>query len=169
MPAFADLLAAGETGFGALISASGIGSLAGTLVVGRFQHTRRLGWIALGSLAGTAGALYGFVLVIRFVDFVYAPFLSALLLVFLAGLLASGFTITSMTALQLHVPDALRGRVMGIHGITFHLIALGGIFGGAVAAWSSPAWAVLAGATVVLLAAVWVAATQPTVRDLTAR
>jgi len=166
MPAFADLLASGETGFGALVSAYGVGSLTGTLVVGRFQHARRLGWIILGGLAGSAGALYGFSFVIRFVDALPSPFFTALVLVFLVGFLGSCFTITSMTALQLHVPDSLRGRVMGIHGITFHLIALGGIFGGAVASWSSPAWAVLAGATVVVAAAGWVAVTQPAVRDL---
>ena len=38
-----------------------------------------------------------------------------------------------MTALQASVPDQLRGRVMGIHSITYSLMPLGGLFLGALA------------------------------------
>ena len=57
----------------------------------------------------------------------------ALVSLFIMGLFSSFYLITSMSVLQLRVPDRLRGRVMGIHGITFSLIPLGGLLGGAVA------------------------------------
>ena len=65
--------------------------------------------------------------------------------------------ITSMTVLQLSVPDMLRGRVMGIHTIGYSLIPLGGLFVGALTEELGAAAAVLAGCTVYLLviAALW--------------
>ena len=35
--------------------------------------------------------------------------------------------------MQLEVPDALRGRVMGVHSITYSLMPLGGLLLGAIA------------------------------------
>jgi len=46
------------------------------------------------------------------------------------------------------VPDPLRGRVMGIHSITFSLIALGGLVLGPLAELFSAPVAVLFGASV---------------------
>jgi predicted MFS family arabinose efflux permease len=39
MPVFADLLASGETGFGYLLSAGGVGSVVGTLLIGGIRAT----------------------------------------------------------------------------------------------------------------------------------
>ena len=55
-----------------------------------------------------------------------------------------------MTVLQIKVPDAFRGRVMGIHSITFSMISLGGLAAGALAAQFSAPVAVVIGAFVVL-------------------
>ena len=71
-----------------------------------------------------------------------------------------------MTVLQMRVPDALRGRVMGIHGITFSLIPLGALFGGSVAYLFGAPIAVAAGASIVMLAVLSVATTQGEVRRL---
>ena len=62
----------------------------------------------------------------------------------------SFFLISSMTVMQLAVPDALRGRVMGIHSITFSLIALGGLVLGPLAELFSAPSALLIGVGVVL-------------------
>jgi MFS family permease len=86
--------------------------------------------------------------------------------VVLVALCSSVFLITSMTVLQLNVPDQLRGRVMGIHGITFSLIALGGLFSGALAAQLGLAAAVTVGSAIILLEVVWVTATQTELRRL---
>ena len=61
-----------------------------------------------------------------------------------------------MTVLQLKVPDNLRGRVMGIHSITFSMIALGGLVSGALATKFSAPVAVIIGAVVVLSSVIWV-------------
>ena len=61
-----------------------------------------------------------------------------------------------MTVLQLKVPDNLRGRVMGIHSITFSMIALGGLVLGALATKFSAPVAVIIGAAVVLSSVIWV-------------
>jgi predicted MFS family arabinose efflux permease len=76
------------------------------------------------------------------------------------------YLISSMTVLQMRVPDALRGRVMGIHGITFSLIPLGALFGGSVASAFTPPIAVAVGASIVMLAVLSVAATQSEIRNL---
>ena len=59
-----------------------------------------------------------------------------------------------MTVMQLAVPDTLRGRVMGIHSITFSLIALGGLVLGPLAELVSAPVAVLVGVGVVLMSIV---------------
>ena len=74
--------------------------------------------------------------------------------------------ITSMTVLQLRVPDGLRGRVMGLHGITYSLMPLGGLFAGLIAAVSSPPIAIAIGAGVYVLIVLLVAATQQEIRRI---
>ena len=71
-----------------------------------------------------------------------------------------------MTLLQLAVPDALRGRVMGIYTICFSLIPLGGLLGGVVAAATSPPFAAGLNAAVLAAVVVVVAVTQPSIRRL---
>ncbi len=74
-----------------------------------------------------------------------------------------------MTVLQLNVPDALRGRVMGIHGINFSLIQLGGILGGGIAATLGAPAAVFTGAAIISLAVLTITLTPPTMRTLDGR
>jgi predicted MFS family arabinose efflux permease len=166
MPAFADLLGSDGKGYGALISSTGVGSVIGTLLIGLFPHPRRLGWIMLGALAIMALLLFSFSLVTGILIETPGAFYIAMGLVVFVALCSSVFLITSMTVLQLNVPDELRGRVMGIHGITFSLIALGGLFSGALAAQLGLAAAVTVGSAIILLAVVWVTATQTELRRL---
>ena len=74
-----------------------------------------------------------------------------------------------MTVLQLNVPDELRGRVMGIHSITFSLIALGGLVAGALAALFTAPVAVMIGAAVVLILSLWAMIRQREVFNLDGR
>jgi MFS family permease len=76
------------------------------------------------------------------------------------------FLIVSMTALQLRVPDAMRGRVMGIHGITFSMAMLGGLLGGEIAELSNVRVALFAGAALMAVAVAVVTLTQRELRDL---
>ena len=166
MPAFAEILAVGERGFGFLLSASGVGSVTGTIFVVFAQKTRRLGWLILAGAFCSTLALFGFAIVTGYAQGIPNAFWVAICFVFLMSMFNSMYLIASMTVLQMRVPDALRGRVMGIHGITFSLIPLGALFGGSVAYLFGAPVAVAAGASIVMLAVLSVATTQGEVRRL---
>ena len=166
MPAFAEILGVGERGFGFLLSASGVGSVTGTMLIMLVQRTRHLGWLILGGSFCATLALFGFSIVTGNAEALRNAYAVAICFVFLMSMFNSTYLISSMTVLQMRVPDFLRGRVMGIHGITFSLIPLGALFGGSVASASTPPVAVAAGASIVMLAVLSVAATQSEIRSL---
>ena len=125
MPLFAKRYEVGAEGLGLMFTISGVGAVCGTFVVGRIQGSRHTGIVML-----SGGFLFGLLVL----GFALAPtYPLALASLFIMGLFSSFYLITSMSVLQLRVPDRLRGRVMGMHGITFSLIPLGGLLGGAVA------------------------------------
>jgi predicted MFS family arabinose efflux permease len=161
MPAFAQHLNAGEAGYGFLLSATGVGSVVGTLVIGGAQRTRALGWILLGGALLSAVALYGFALAVQL-----GWYPAALVMAFASSVCASVFMISSMTVMQLEVPDALRGRVMGIHSITYSLMPLGGLLLGAIAHDTTVVTAVVFGASAFLVITLVVAATRPSIRAI---
>ena len=166
MPLFAELLGSGETGYGLLISASGLGSIIGTFLVVPYQGSPRLGWIMLAGLGATAFSLQGFALVTG--ALATGPFGLGLALTATCamGLFSTVYLISSMTVMQLNVPEQLRGRVMGLHGITYSLIPLGGLLAGFLAeVWSAPV-AIGTNATLLLLAVICAAGAGPTLRQL---
>ena len=151
MPVFSELLGADEKGYGLLISATGVGSVTGTLLVGRLQQSPQLGRIMMGGAVMFALALICFALVTGNAGDLPWAFTGACLCATISGIGGSFFLISSMTVMQLAVPDALRGRVMGIHSITFSLIALGGLVLGPLAELFSAPVAVVCGALVVCI------------------
>ncbi len=166
MPVFAEILSVGERGFGFLLSASGVGSVTGTMFIVFVQNTRRLGWLILGGSLFASLALFGISVVTNYADTIQNAYAIAICFVFLMSMFNSMYLISSMTVLQMRVPDALRGRVMGIHGITFSLISLGALFGGSVASAYTAPIAVAVGASIVMFAVLLVAATQSEIRNL---
>lgn len=150
MPALADLLGAGEQGYGWLLSATGVGSIIGTLLIGSAQESKYLGRIIFSTAASAAGCLLLFMLVAHFADIIPFAYTSALVTVALTSMFSSMFMITSMTVMQLRVPDKLRGRVMGLHGITYSLMPLGGLFAGLLASITSVPIAIAIGVTIYL-------------------
>ena len=169
MPAFADLLGAGGAGFGALMSASGVGSVTGSVIVGSLNTSRRLGWVMLGSLLAACASLLGFATVAGLTDTVPNAFYAGIVLASMTGLFMSVFMVTAMTALQLRVPDSLRGRVMALHGASFNLMVLGALFTGGLAALIGAPVALAIGVLIVVVACVGVLATQREVRRLDGR
>lgn len=164
MPAFASMLEGGETAYGYLLSAGGIGSVVGTLLVGGVQSRRHLGRMLLG------GASLGAITTAAFAALATTGvFVLALGAVFLAAAFASVFMISSMSVMQLAVPDELRGRVMGIHAMGFSLMPLGGLFVGALAEAAGPSAAVILGSSVYLICIIWVALSRPVVSRLDGR
>jgi MFS family permease len=136
----------------------------GTLLIGMVQESRRLGWIMLGGGVGSVLALVAFA-----ASMPLGSLPIALGLVFLIAGSAAAFMIISMTVLQLEVPDALRGRVMGIHTIGYSLVPLGGLFLGGLADSIGAGWAVITGALVYLIAIAVTARSKPRILNLDGR
>ncbi len=150
MPVFAELLGTGEEGYGLLLSATGVGSVLGTILVGRLQNSPQLGSVMMGGSVLFCLSLILFALVTGLAADSRFAFALACGCAMLSAVGGSFFLISSMTVMQLAVPDALRGRVMGIHSITFSLIALGGLVLGPLAELFSAPSALLIGVGVVL-------------------
>ena len=127
MPIFADqILHGGARGLGMLMSATGLGALAGALFLASRSNIRGLGrWVAIASI--------GFGLSMGV--FAFSPYLwlAAVALVPTGGFMMLQMA-SSNTLLQAMVPDQLRGRVMSLYSMMFMGMApLGSLFAGAAA------------------------------------
>ena len=168
-PVLAELLGRAEVGYGVLISATGIGSVVGTLLIGSADQQKRLGLVMLGGATLSVFSLSLFALAT-----LISVFWVAATILFFFSLFASFFLVGSMTVLQLAVPDELRGRVMGIHTISFSLPSLGGLWLGATSQWLSgplgqglgTASALWLGCLIYLAVIAWVFWRLPVIRDI---
>jgi MFS family permease len=159
MPVYAvDILNIGPDGLGLLFSLSGIGSILGIAALGYARDVQQQGLLIV------AGAvLYGcFTILFGISTSVPLSFAA----IFLMGASSSIYMITVQTALQLRVPDELRGRVMGIYGVTYNIGPLGALQAGFIAdRFGAPAAFVIGGLAIVLFAA-GVAASRAEIRGL---
>ena len=150
----------GPEGFGFLQSASGLGTVLGSLTLTAFGDVKRKGRLLL-----LAAAAYG----ISVVAFSLTPWF----LLAAAILLASGAAdivngATRMTVIQLLVPGQMRGRVMSLHAVsTRGMGPLGGFNLGTMASFMGVQYAVALGGALCVLAAVVVAWRVPAVRRFT--
>ena len=111
-PVFAkDVFHGGPMVFTLLLSASGVGSVVGALIVATIGDIQRKGLIALTSLAVLGTGIAAFALSRSLV-------LSTLLVFINGGLLMMGFSmITSLV--QLITANEMRGRVMSVYNVAF--------------------------------------------------
>ncbi|MDQ6654590.1 MAG: MFS transporter, partial [Verrucomicrobiota bacterium] len=146
LPAFArDVFHLGADGYGILMSASGIGALAGALTVATAGHVFPQRNVALGGVWLFSGALLGFALT--------RNFHVALAFMTVGGFGMLLFFSTSNTVMQSIVPDEMRGRVMGVWGLVFGaMIPLGSLEAGALATWLGAPFALAFGAVVCAIA-----------------
>ena len=159
MPVFArNVLDVGSQGFGFLQSTGGAGALCGVLAAAYFSHVRGKGLQAIGG-AVTFGLL------IMFFAFSKSYPLS-LALAFFLGLSSQLYMTTINTILQVNLPDQLRGRVMGIFGLTWDLMPVGGMIAGTIAEFAGAPAAVGFGGLMVAGMAAAVAVCLPTIRRL---
>ena len=136
---------------GIMAGAGGIGALSGTAVTNRLKAKFNLGKLVLGSnvLSVIFLFLFGVSNLFVFESNVYEnPWLSynlilSVILIIITGFLNSIFMVGAMSLLQLNVPEILRGRVMGIHTITFSLMSAGALFLGILAEIFSSSVAVI--------------------------
>jgi MFS family permease len=159
MPVFArDILSVGSEGFGFLQSAGGAGALCGVLLVAYFGQARGKGKQAIsGALA------FGALLIV----FAYSnSYALSLAMACLLGVASQFYMTTIHTILQVNLPDQLRGRVMGIHGLAWELMPVGGMIGGVIAEVSGAPAAVAFGGVMVAGMALAVALFLPSIRRL---
>jgi predicted MFS family arabinose efflux permease len=159
MPVFArNVLDVGSQGFGFLQSFGGAGALVGVLAVAWFSHARGKGRLSL------LGAFVFGVLLIAFA--VSKSYPLSLLLAFALGTASQFYMTTISTVLQINLPNELRGRVMGIYGLAWELMPIGGMIAGAIAEFASAPIAVGFGGFMVAMMALLVAIFYPSVRRL---
>jgi MFS family permease len=152
MPVFArTVFTAGPTGYGLLLTAAGIGSMASSLELAarrysRAQHRRNL----LFGLMVFATAVVGLSLSPRFEV--------ALVCQLFAGFGMVRYLATTNTLLQLVVDDGYRGRVMGLHTVMFLGTQPAGslVLGGLAQSFGARRAALVSG-TASLSAALWLA------------
>ena len=153
-----DILGVGPTGLGFLHAMSGIGAVTGTLIVGSLRDFQNKGIVLIG------GAIAFGTLIILFGYSNWFP--ASLALVAFAGMSSSMYMILAQSTLQLLVPDHLRGRIMGLWGMTFNLLPLGGFYAGILASYIGAPGAVMIGGAAVIAFAVFGAARDRQVRTL---
>lgn len=159
LPIFArDILDVGPQGLGFLQTGSGLGSLLMTFIAATLGRSRFKGHLLIGG-----ATLFGFFLIL----FAYSQdYYTSMVLLFMAGASSSLYMILVMTTLQSQVPDHLRGRVMGLYGMTWSLMPLGAMQAGFIADWFGAPIAVTIGGFMVSAFAVVVGATNSKVRNM---
>jgi MFS family permease len=159
MPVFArNVLAAGSQGFGFLQSAGGAGALFGVLCA---AYLAQSGVKGRQTIAGAV--IFGVLLIIFALSTSYPL---SLLLACALGMASQFYTTTINAILQVNLPDQLRGRVMGIYGLAWELMPVGGMIFGAIAEFAGAPIAVAIGGALVVSTALAVAAFFPNVRRL---
>jgi MFS family permease len=158
MPIFADrILGGGARGLGLLMGASGIGALAGALVLAGRSGVRGLGRLVALSAVGFGVTLILFSLSRTF-------WLSAALLLPVGFCMITGMA-SANTLLQTLAPDRLRGRVMAVYSMMFMGMApFGALLAGTLADHLSAPAAVRIGGAVAILAALGFALYLPAFR-----
>ena len=142
-----DVLGRGAPEYGWMMSAMGVGALAGALAVAVFGHRVRR-----GRLLGSSAALFGLTVVAFGLS---RSFLLSLGLLVLLGSAMIVTTALSNTLVQTLAPDALRARVVAFYAWAFvGLSPFGALQAGIVAEWIGAGNAIALGGSVTTAAAV---------------
>ena len=140
MPVFnVEVLGRDALGLGILLSAAGVGALAGTLVVAGMGNFPRKGALLLfaGVMAGVG--------MMAFSQTTWLPL--SMLALGVQGGFQMVYHATNNTVIQLATPDEYRGRVMSLYMLDHGLIPLGSLMAGALAElYGAPFAILLAGA-----------------------
>ncbi len=124
-----DVLKVGASGLGYLSAASGVGAMLSIVVIAGLGDFQRKGAL-LVVCAGAAG--------LALLLFAASPWYQvSLVAVALVGAMLMAYDATMGTTLQLLTSDAVRGRVLGLYGLTFGFTPLGGLLSGTIATLAS--------------------------------
>jgi len=145
MPVVAsDLLMTDARGYGLLMSAFGVGSLLGAIVLGRVRTSALSQAPALAAMGfGVAAIVFSFSRELWLSCVLVLPTTAALML-------QGGAT---STVIQLSVDDRMRGRVMAYYSMAFlGMLPLGALLAGAIADALGLAWAIFFGGVLAIVA-----------------
>lgn len=146
LPAYAsEILRVGEGGYGALLSANGLGALLGALTVATLGGRVRPRWMILGGL-WLFSAMLLLLAVVRWYP-------AVLVCMALGGWGMLLYFATTNTLIQTLVDDGMRGRVMGIWALVFGgMMPIGGLESGFLSHAVGVPWTIATGALVCALA-----------------
>jgi len=133
MPIFArDILQKGAGGLGFLMTATGVGALAGSLILAAFSGSTKKGALVFWSGVVFAAASLAFAS--------SRSYPLSLAILPLVGFSMVSQVATINTILQSIVPDEMRGRVMGVHTMMFMgMTPFGSFIAGSMASrWGAP-------------------------------
>jgi MFS family permease len=143
-----DVLGVGAAGYAALIASIGLGAATAAIFVAgwgtRFRKGRMLAWTSV---------LFGVTLTLAAVAHHYA---ASLVLFTAAGWTMAANGILANTLLQIHAPDHLRGRVMGVYSfLVLGLAPFGSLQAGWVSEHLGVEWSMGLGGLVCIAIAGW--------------
>ena len=164
MPIFAvDVLKVGADGQGWLMGVGGVGSLMASIwfAVRGGNASKTLLIIGGGIMSGVSVAAFAVT------SLWVGSFPLALVLMFVAGVFNTMQNTALQASMQILVPDEIRGRVMGLYGMTYNIRPLGGMQAGALAGLITAPFAIAAGGLAVAVFAVGAALTNRDLRRLT--
>ena len=158
-----DVFRTGPAGFGLLAAAPAVGAFLGALLSGWVSAVTRTGRAVVAAVVGWGLAITAFGLV----TFSFPLALVCLAVAGAADVLSAVFR---STLVQLETPDALRGRIMSIHGLVVTSgPRLGDMEAAGVAALVGPQVAVVSGGVLCLLGVLAVVRWFPELADHTIR
>ena len=158
-----DVLLVDSRGFGVLLSISGIGAMAGSLVLASLPNKRRGLMLMLGSL------VLGIALIGLFFSSSWFPSLSwplALFFIVFVGLGQTTRMTLGNTLLQYYVKEEFRGRVMALYFMEFGLTSFGVFFTGVLTDVIGVQWSVGGLAIILVKFCIFVLIFSPRLRKL---
>jgi len=158
LPAYVDQFGGGAREVGFVFSSAGIGALSGIIVAGRLSPGRHTGKLLLGSAAAFSATM----LLVSNSPSLWLGMVLAMTAHFGNGM----FNITALVAVQIRVPDEIRGRVMGVFAISQSVGLLGGLWTGTLAALIGLRAGMMVGPMILLVLILMIFVTQRTVREL---
>ena len=147
---------------GLLMAVGGIGALKTTLWLSSRTSNSGKGMLLIGGAITYGLSLAAFALTSEFIG----NYWLALALIYVMGVTNSAYMISVMSSLQLLIPDHMRGRVMGLFGMTWSFMPLGGTQAGAVANFIGAPFAIAIGGFLVTAFAIGPALVNRQVRNL---
>ncbi len=152
-----DILKVGASGLGILVGVSGIGAIAGSIVLASLPNRRR-GLMLIASATVLGLALTGF----AFSD----TMALSLVFIFLVGVGQTGRLTLSNALLQYYAADAYRGRVMSVYMMEFGLASFAVFLAALLSEGIGVQWAIGSFAMILIFMTLLILTFMPRIREL---